>query len=149
MEPRRGQSHAPAFDQAAFGKWLSSRQGSRGGALQQQQQQQPAGLGHAGLPDQLGLGSGYLGLDPGLPPAAGCAPPPFQHYPHLETSATERQLSDLFSHQLDLLNLPALAHIDPYHAGFPDEPLFGPAMEEKPRSKMQEKNRRVRRTDLV
>ncbi|EIE25859.1 hypothetical protein COCSUDRAFT_40110 [Coccomyxa subellipsoidea C-169] len=97
------------------------------------------------------MGSGYLGLDPVLPSVGIGAPLAYQPYTPFDNSATERQLADLFPNHLDMLNVPGLPQIDPYHAVFQEDPLFGPSVEEgqegeeKPRSKMQEKNRRAQR----
>ncbi|KAK9915932.1 hypothetical protein WJX75_006126 [Coccomyxa subellipsoidea] len=97
------------------------------------------------------MGSGYLGLDPGMSSVGVCAPLAYQPYTPYENDAAERQLADLFPNHLDLLNVPGLPQIDPYHAVFQEDALFGPSAEdgqegeEKPRSKMQEKNRRAQR----
>ncbi|BDA44082.1 hypothetical protein COCOBI_05-2660 [Coccomyxa sp. Obi] len=149
MEPHRGHPPLPAFEQAALNEWLGSRNSSRGLPGQQLH-----GLNYPSVPGltaqagQCGLGSGYLGLDPTV---GVCAPLPYQPYAPYDTSAAERQLADLFPNHLDLLSVPGIPQIDPYNAAFQEDPLFGPSVEdgqegeEKPRSKMQEKNRRAQR----
>lgn len=138
----------PAYDSAAsqLNDWL-------GGARYRGAQQQP-GLGFSGLsglpPHVSGglLGQGYLDA---LLPGQGMGAP-LQHAPYtpLDASLTERQLADLYPGQLDLLSVPGLGHLDPFLGGYQEEPLFGSTSEglqdgeDKPRSKMQEKNRRVR-----
>ena len=156
MEPHRGHPPLPAFEQAALNEYLASRDASRGLPGQQLQ-----GLNYSSIPGvtaqagQGGLGCGYLGLDPILPSVGVCAPLPYQPYAPYDTSAAERQLADLFPNHLDLLNVPGISQMDPYHAAFQEDPLFGPSVEdgqegeEKPRSKMQEKNRRVSTTSYV
>ena len=150
MEPRRGHQPLPAFEQAALNEWLGSRnaRGLPGHQLHGLNFSSVPGLtGHAG---EAGMGSGYLGLDPGMSSVGVCAPLAYQPYTPYENDAAERQLADLFPNHLDLLNVPGLPQIDPYHAVFQEDALFGPSAEdgqegeEKPRSKMQEKNRRVR-----
>ncbi len=152
MEPRRGHQSLPAFEQAAFNEWLGSRNTSRGTLPGHQLH----GLNLSSVPGLTGqasegpMGSGYLGLDPVLPSVGLGASLAYQPYTPFDNSATERQLADLFPNHLDMLNVPGLPQIDPYHAVFQEDPLFGPSVEEgqegeeKPRSKMQEKNRRVR-----
>lgn len=99
------------------------------------------------------LGQGYLDL-PELAAAQGLHRAGLHQSPcpasGFDASATElAQLADLFPSQQDLL----LAHAqDPFLGNFQEEPLFGGSGdvlqngEDKPRSKMQEKNRRVRRS---
>ena len=153
MELHRGHPPLPAFEQAALNEWLGSRNSSRGLPGQQLH-----GLNYPSVPGltaqagQSGLASGYVGLDSILPSVGVCAPLPYQPYAPYDTSAAERQLADLFPNHLDLLNVPGISQMDPYHAAFQEDPLFGPSVEEgqegeeKPRSKMQEKNRRVSMT---
>ena len=84
-------------------------------------------------------------------PSQGSIGAPLQHTPYtpLDATLTERQLADLYPGQLDLLSVPGLGHLDPFLGGYQEEPLFGSTSEglqdgeDKPRSKMQEKNRRV------
>ena len=137
----------PTYDSATsqLNDWL-------GGARYRGAQEQP-GLGFSGLaglpPHANGglLGQGYLDA---MLPGQGMGGP-LQHTPYtpLDASLTERQLADLYPGQLDLLSVPGLAHLDPFLGNYQEEPLFGSTSEglqdgeDKPRSKMQEKNRRV------
>ena len=125
---------------------------------------QPAGqYHHPGLPgDAIGLPaqSSHLRVDQDFgsggrelpivhlgPPYLPQGAPP--QYAPMDNRATEQQLAELFSSQLDLLGPPLMGQI-PSYATLPTEESFlgegsGGAQdgEEKPRSKMQEKNRRV------
>ena len=147
MEGRRGQPVSPAFD--SLNDWL----GARFRSVQAQQQGGYAAFpGVPGLPAHSTaalLGQGYL--DPDLAAAQGLHRAPLHQSPcpAFDASATELQLADLFPTQQDLLVLPGLTHVDPFLGNFQEEPLFGGSDvlqngEDKPRSKMQEKNRRVR-----
>ena len=134
----------PAFDSAGLSDWL----GARFRSVQAQQQGYANFPGLPSLPPQSAAGLlGQPYLDPELQGLHRA--PLHQPYPPFDTSATERQLADLFPSQQDLLVLPGLAHADPFLGNFQEEPLFGcsgdvlQSGEEKPRSKMQEKNRRV------
>ena len=142
MEGRRGQpASLPALDSAGLSDWL----GARFRSVQAQQQGYANFPGLPSLPPQSA--AGLLGQ----PYLQGLHPEPLHQssYHPYDTSATERQLADLFPSQQDLLVLPGLAHVDPFLGNFQEEPLFGcsgdvlQSGEEKPRSKMQEKNRRV------
>lgn len=124
------------------------------------EQQCPYGV--AGLPaDSLGLqpqpqsshlrGDHVFSRDLGMPHLGPPYMPQRGHpqYAPMDHRATEQQLAELFSSQLDLLGPPLVRQLPSYQNLAAEEQYLGEGSaghqdgEEKPRSKMQEKNRRV------
>ena len=107
----------------------------------------PAESSHLRVDQDFVTGGRDLPIAHQGPPYLPQGGPP--QYAPMDNRATEQQLAELFTSQLDLLGPPLMGQI-PSYAALPTEDSFlgegsGGAQEgeEKPRSKMQEKNRRV------
>ena len=97
---------------------------------------------------EFGIGAREMAMPPLGPPYLPQRVPP--QYAPRDHRAMEQQLAELFSGQLDLLGSPLMGQMSSYQGVPSDEQFLGEGSagpqegEEKPRSKMQEKNRRVR-----